>query len=68
MSQLTGDSRGRAVFIVTTTTFVAATVFVVARLLSRFAILKTRTADDWWMIVAWVRQLDAGSDWGLTIA
>lgn len=47
-------SRGEAVFVVTTTTFVLASVFVAARLISRFAILRSQTADDWFMIVAWV--------------
>jgi hypothetical protein len=47
-------SRGEAVFVVTTTTFVLASVFVAARLVSRFAILKSQTLDDWFMIIAWV--------------
>ncbi len=47
-------SHGEAVFVVTTTTFVLASVFVAARLVSRFAILRSRTADDWFMVVAWV--------------
>ncbi|CAG8959700.1 hypothetical protein HYFRA_00001606 [Hymenoscyphus fraxineus] len=47
------SSRGDATLVVTTVTFSLATVFVVARLISRFVILKTRTADDWCMIVAW---------------
>jgi hypothetical protein len=50
-------SRGEAVFVVTTTTFVLASVFVAARLVSRFAILRSRTADDWFMIGAWVSYL-----------
>jgi hypothetical protein len=51
------SSRSEVVLVVTTTTFVLASVFVTARLISRFGILKSRTADDWFMIVAWV------SDW-----
>ncbi|OBT53598.1 hypothetical protein VE04_07440 [Pseudogymnoascus sp. 24MN13] len=47
-------SRGSAVFIVTTVTFVLATIFVAARLISRFGILRRRTADDWCMIFAWL--------------
>jgi hypothetical protein len=47
-------SRGEAVFVVTTTTFVLASVFVAARLVSRFAILRSQTTDDWVMVVAWV--------------
>jgi hypothetical protein len=55
MSSISGHlSRGKAVFIVTTTTFVLATVFVAARLVSRFGILKHRTADDWFIILSWV--------------
>jgi hypothetical protein len=50
-------SRGRAVFIVTTTTFVLASIFVAARLVSRFGILRNRTADDWCIILAWVSLL-----------
>ncbi|KAG9247962.1 putative L-fucose permease [Calycina marina] len=46
-------SRGKPVFIVTTITFVLATVFVAARLLSRFVILKKRTWDDWVIFLAW---------------
>ncbi|TVY22574.1 L-fucose-proton symporter [Lachnellula hyalina] len=51
ISELYG--RGRAAFIVTTTTFILATLFVVARVISRFGILAHRTADDWLMILAW---------------
>ena len=47
------DPRGKAVFTVTTTTFVLASVFVFARLISRFAVLKSRTWDDWFIILAW---------------
>lgn len=47
--------RNESVLIVTTTTFVVATIFVVARLVSRFGILKKGTLDDWVIIVAWVR-------------
>ena len=55
MSNLYEDSsRGRAVFIVTTTTFVLASAFVAARLVSRFGVLKSRTADDWFIVLAWV--------------
>jgi hypothetical protein len=58
MSSISGrDSRGKAVFIVTTTTFVLASVFVAARLVSRFGVLKSRTADDWFMILAWVSDI-----------
>ncbi|PMD44761.1 MFS general substrate transporter [Hyaloscypha variabilis F] len=54
MAELGGNhSRGQVVFVVTTATFVLASCFVAARLVSRFAILRSRTADDWFMIVAW---------------
>ncbi|KAG4437240.1 hypothetical protein IFR05_007294 [Cadophora sp. M221] len=49
----TMPSRGRSVFVVTTVTFVLATFFVAARLISRFGVLRHRTADDWVMILAW---------------
>jgi hypothetical protein len=48
-------SRREGVLVVTTTTFVLATVFVVARLVSRFGIVKNNTWDDWFIILAWVR-------------
>jgi hypothetical protein len=58
MSSISGhDSRGKGVFIVTTTTFVLASVFVAARLVSRFGVLKSKTADDWVMILAWVSDI-----------
>ncbi|KAF8849314.1 MFS general substrate transporter [Acephala macrosclerotiorum] len=59
-------SRGESVFIVTTTTFVLATVFVVSRLISRFGILRNRTADDWVIILAWFIAfgLSFSIDWG----
>ena len=47
-------SRGNAVFVVTTITFVLASVFVVARLMSRFAVVRKSTWDDYFMIAAWV--------------
>ncbi|ESZ89643.1 hypothetical protein SBOR_9974 [Sclerotinia borealis F-4128] len=47
-------SRSSAVFIVTTVTFIIASTFVVARLVSRFGILKSRTWDDWFIILSWL--------------
>jgi hypothetical protein len=47
------NGHGPTVFVVTTTTFVLASVFVFARLISRFAIVRNRTWDDWFMIIAW---------------
>lgn len=49
------NSRDRSVLIVSTTTFVIATIFVAGRLVTRFGILKRGTLDDWVIIVAWVR-------------
>ena len=56
MASITSNhaSRSEVVLVVTTTTFVLATVFVCARLVSRFGILRSRTADDYVMILAWV--------------
>ena len=53
-SDLVKSSSSKTVFVVTTVTFVLATVFVVGRLISRFVILKNRTADDWCIILAWL--------------
>jgi hypothetical protein len=49
------QSRDKSVLVVTTTTFVLATIFVVGRLVSRFGILKQHALDDWVIILAWVR-------------
>lgn len=46
--------RHESVFIVTTTTFVLASIFVAARLISRFGIIRHKTWDDWFIILAWV--------------
>lgn len=63
MFDITGhDSRSETVFIVTTTTFILATIFVAARLISRFVILKNRTADDWLILVSWVSPALASKD------
>ncbi|CAD6503184.1 BgTH12-02852 [Blumeria graminis f. sp. triticale] len=50
-------SRGQSVVIVTLTTIVLTTIFVFARLVSRLGILRTRTADDWFIILAWALAL-----------
>ncbi|KAA8569750.1 hypothetical protein EYC84_001333 [Monilinia fructicola] len=47
-------SRSSAVFLVTTITFIITSAFVVARLVSRFGILKSRSWDDWSIIFAWL--------------
>ncbi|RFU26944.1 hypothetical protein B7463_g9380, partial [Scytalidium lignicola] len=47
-------TRGPTVLAVTTTTIVLASVFVIARLISRFCIVRSHTWDDYWMILAWV--------------
>lgn len=46
--------RGPAVFIVTTTTLALASIFVVARLVSRFGIVRHVGLDDYTMILAWL--------------
>ncbi|RAL58987.1 hypothetical protein DID88_009016 [Monilinia fructigena] len=46
-------SRSSAVFLVTTITFIITSVFVVARLVTRFGILKLKSWDDWFIIFAW---------------
>ncbi|TQS38444.1 hypothetical protein Golomagni_01049 [Golovinomyces magnicellulatus] len=48
------SSRGQSNFIVSVTTITLATFFVVARLISRLGILRICTADDWFIILAWV--------------
>ncbi|KAF2652475.1 MFS monosaccharide transporter-like protein [Lophiostoma macrostomum CBS 122681] len=47
-------SRGPAVLAVTAATLVACTVFVVLRLISRFAIVRKPGYDDYFMILAWL--------------
>jgi hypothetical protein len=47
-------SRSNTVFVVTTVTIILSSVFVAARLVSRFAIVKSKTWDDWFIIIAWV--------------
>ncbi|KAG0646890.1 L-fucose permease [Hyphodiscus hymeniophilus] len=67
MTEVGGNgSRGKSVLVVTTTTFVLATIFVAARLLSRFVVLKHRTADDWFIILSWFIAfgLSFSIDWG----
>ncbi len=46
--------RGPAVFAVTTATLVVASVFVAARIISRWFIVKNVTWDDWVMMLAWL--------------
>ncbi|KAK6599339.1 l-fucose permease [Botrytis cinerea] len=47
-------SRSELVFWVTTITFIITSIFVVARLVSRFGILRKRTPDDWFIIFSWI--------------
>lgn len=54
MAAILLHSRSETVLVVTTLSFVLATFFVVARLISRFRILKKSTWDDHFIIVAWV--------------
>jgi hypothetical protein len=48
--------RSKGVLIGVTVTFVFATLFVAARLISRLAIAKYRSWDDFFIVVAWVGQ------------
>jgi hypothetical protein len=49
------DARSRTVFIGVTVTFILASIFVAARVVSRFAILKHHGWDDFFILLAWVR-------------
>ena len=53
-SSSSATSRGDSIFTVTLTTIILTTVFVVGRLISRFALVRSRTWDDWFIIVAWL--------------
>jgi hypothetical protein len=63
--------RGPAVFAVTTATLALATLFVAARMVSRFGILRSTGWDDYIMILAWILALflslaiDLGAQRGL---
>lgn len=48
------QERSKGVFIGVTVTFIIASIFVVARLVSRFVITKYRGRDDYFIILAWV--------------
>lgn len=50
-------SRGPAVLIVTVIMMVLATIFVVLRMISRIGIVKRVTLDDYFMMLAWVREV-----------
>jgi hypothetical protein len=58
---LAGDlnSRDRAVFIGVTVTFILASLFVAARLVARFGIVKRRGWDDYFILLAWVSEPSA---------
>jgi hypothetical protein len=47
-------ARDKGVFIGVTVTFILASIFVAARLVSRFRIVKYRDWDDYFIILAWV--------------
>lgn len=49
--------RRQSVLVVTTTTLVISTIFIVARLVSRLAIVRNVTWDDYCIIVGWVRNV-----------
>jgi len=53
-SDIAHPDRGHTVLIVTVTTLCIATVFVAARMLSRIAIVKHTTPDDYIIVLAWV--------------
>lgn len=48
------SDRGPTVFVVTLVLIVAATVFVVLRLISKWGVTRKATADDYVIIVAWL--------------
>jgi ABC-type multidrug transport system permease subunit len=48
------SSRGPVVLAVTAATLVCSTLFVILRLVSRFAIVRKPGIDDYFMIVAWI--------------
>lgn len=48
------ETHSEGALVVTTATFALATVFVVARLASRFWIVKNKTLDDWFIVLAWL--------------
>jgi hypothetical protein len=50
---LGGSSRSETVRIVSAVTLALTTVFVASRLVSRFILVKSRTWDDWFIILAW---------------
>jgi len=59
MVQLDPDgipTRGPAVLIVTTIMIVLSTIFVALRMISRTAIVRNVSLDDYFMILAWVRK------------
>jgi len=51
---LGGASRGETVRVVSAVTLALTTLFVASRLISRFILVKSRTWDDWAIIVAWL--------------
>ena len=52
-SLASGPSRAESVRTVSVVTLVLTTVFVIGRLISRFVLVKSRTWDDWFIILAW---------------
>jgi hypothetical protein len=50
------ESRGRVVFVGVTVTIILASIFVAARLVSRFGIVKYRGWDDYCILLAWVSE------------
>jgi hypothetical protein len=53
------DGRSRAVFVSVTATFILASIFVAARLITRAIIIKHRGWDNYCILLAWVSTLPA---------
>jgi hypothetical protein len=51
-----GPTRGPAVLIVTAVMLVLSTLFVLLRMISRFGIVRRISWDDYFMVLAWVKQ------------
>ena len=50
------EGRSRVVFVGVTVTFILASIFVTARLVTRFGIVKHRGWDDYCIVLAWVSE------------
>jgi hypothetical protein len=54
--------RGPSVLAVTTATLIVASLFVLARLVCRVAIVKHMSADDYFIVLAWVGPSNSEQD------